>query len=178
MLLWRSFWNLLYQIVPTVLSKLVAFLVSSTLLVLLRCFNSNIGVPASINLDNDDDTYCQVETFLKPIVEKKTDLVKICLILSDVVCTVIIEILVIICWFGTYEIIVHNLPSQPGVSQLLECLIPLLLGVLSGAVAFSVQLLSLVLVEGSKSGISKRRAAQFFIACLGKDIENLRNISK
>ena len=110
MLLWRSFWNLLYQIVPTVLSKLFAFLVSSTLLVLLRCFNSNIGVPASINLDNDDDTYCQVETFLKPIVEKKTDLVKICLILADVVCTVIIEILVIICWFGrsSYTTFLHN----------------------------------------------------------------------
>jgi len=169
MLLWRSFWNLFYLLIPTVLSKVFAFLGSSILLVLVKCFNSNIGVPASINLDNDDDTYCKVETFLSETVWEKSEqkAMRLFWLLADVLITVIIEILVIICWFGTYEIIVYTLPSQPDVSKLQECIIPLILGVLFGGVAYAVQLLCLVLVEGRNSRPAKRRVVQFIIALFG-----------
>ena len=170
MLLWRSFWNLFYLLIPTVLSKVFAFLGSSILLVLVKCFNSNIGVPASINLDNNDDTYCKVETFLSETVWEKSEqkAMRLFWLLADVLITVIIEILVIICWFGTYEIIVYTLPSQPDVSKLQECIIPLILGALFGGVAYAVQLLCLVLVEGRNSRPAKRRVVQFIIALLGK----------
>ena len=166
MLLWRSFWNLLYLLIPTVLSKLIAFLVSTMLLCLVGCFNSNIGVPGSIELDNTND-YCVIYTYLSSTDRKKSPFVRFGLILADVLCSVIIEILVIVCWFGTYEIIVYTLPAQPSVSQLVECLIPIMLGVLSGAVAFLAQLVILVWVEGKRSGWVQRRAAHFVIACLG-----------
>jgi len=167
MLLWRSFWNLLYLFLPTILSKLLAFLGSAFLLCLARCFNSNIGVPGSIELDNRPD-YCVVYTLLSSLVEKKSLLMGYCLILADVFSTVTIEILVIFCWFGTYEIIVYTLPAQPSVSQLMECLIPIALGVLSGVVAFVAQMLILVWIEGKHSGWAQRRVAHFVIACIGE----------
>ena len=164
MMLWRSFWNLLYLLLPSVLSKLIAFLVSTLLLCLAGCFNSNIGVPASIELDSNTD-YCVIETFLSSV-DFKSPL----LILADVFITVTIEILVVVCWFGTYETIVYTLPAQPSVSQLLECVIPIVFGVLSGAVAFLAQLVILVWVEGNTGGWVQRRVAHFVIACLGKEV--------
>ena len=167
MLLWRSFWNLLYLLIPTELSKLYAFLVSTFLLCLAGSFNSNIGVPGSIEMDNIPD-YCVVTTFLSHVDKLKSPLVRSCLIVADVISTSIIEILVIVCWFGTYEYIVYTLPAQPSVSQLAECLIPLALGMVSGAVAVVAQLGLVVWVEGRQSSQVKRRVAHFLIALLGK----------
>ena len=62
----------------------------------------------------------------------------------------------------------YTFPAQPLVSQLVECLIPIALVVLSGAVAFVAQMLILVWIKGKHSGWVQRRLAHFVIDCLGE----------
>ena len=168
MVLWRSFWNLLYLVLPTVAKKLVAFLVSAIILCGLGSFNSNIGVPGSVSLDNTDD-YCIVSTYSRSHLKNQ------CYKVINIIISIIIEVLVIICWFGTYEVLVYTLPSQPEVSQLLECLLPIVFGVLSGGLAFIVQLCFIIMIEKRTIHSSNipRRLAHMIISSIGISIMEL-----
>ena len=164
MVLWRSFWNLLYLVLPTVTNKLVAFLVSALMLCGLGSFNSNIGVPGSVGLDNTED-YCIVSIFNG--LDPKNHVFKV----VNIIISIIIEVLVIVCWFGTYEVLVYTLPSQPEVSKLLECLLPIVFGIISGALAFLVQLCFIISIEKRKNSSNiPRRLAQVIISSIGISI--------
>jgi len=164
MLLWRSFWNLFLLCFTTERDLGLTFLGSSLFLMSVRCFNSVVGNPTSVALDNTKD-YCSISTLFSEIdvnTLKKWQLKLLPLI--DSVCTVTIEILNILLWYAVDEVLLMILPAYPQVSKLSQCLHPLAFGLLTGTLAFYGQMVIVCFVDGRTgeglrplSGISWRR---------------------
>ena len=130
----------------------------------VRCFNSVVGNPTSVALDNTKD-YCSISTLFSDVdvsTLKKWQLRLLPFI--DSVCTVTIEISNILLWYAVDEILLMILPAYPQVSKLSQCLQPLGLGLLSGTLAFYGQMVIVCFVDGLTgeglrplNGISWRR---------------------
>lgn len=131
-------------ILPGLVNKILAFLASALLLCLLGAFSSNIGSPASNCLDWPSEDYCVVSTYCQAGPGSRLRFRA-----TDLLATSTVELAVILCWFGTYELVV-DLVELPGLPVPVECSVCL------GNSQICRSTISLCLISFSNEGISSR----------------------
>ena len=148
MLLWRGFWNLLTLSFTTRLSFSVSLTGTSFVLMVLGCFNSVVGNPGSVALDNISE-YCIISTLFQSRDTNNLSKWKVRMFLMlDAICTIIVEILNILLWFAIDAFNDLVLPSPPEVSKVTQCSLAIALGLGFGLLACFVQVGLLSIVEG------------------------------
>jgi len=133
MLMWRSYYNLGYLILDDSIKILIAFAISTAILIIVGCYSTVIGVPVAQEADMGPE-YSILST------RNPGHRVGSLKSIADGCVSCAVEVLGIVCWFGTYEYIVLYLPGEDdGVSPLLVCVYPILCGVGTGVLALLVQ---------------------------------------
>ena len=143
----------------------------------LGCFNSVIGNPCSVALDNTSE-YCIVSTIFEVWDTASLSKWKVILLrMVDAISTLVVEVLNILLWYSVDEYNQMVLPTPPEVSELSQCLIAMALGLCFGLAAFLGQTGLLCLVEGRGGDLgadtsapwlaAKRRVSQWVISGVG-----------
>lgn len=133
MLMWRSYYNLGYLVLDDSMKILIAFGISTAILVICGCYSTVIGVPVAQEVDMGPEYSILSTRNPGSRVGSPKSILDGCV-------SAAVEVLGIICWFGTYEYIVLYLPGEEdGVSPLLVCVYPILCGVGTGVLALLVQ---------------------------------------
>ena len=177
MLLWRSFWNLFTLSFTNTMSYSLIFAGSTLILMVLGCFNSVLGNPSSVVLDNTSE-YCIISTLFSNWATNSLARWKVTMIrMVDAISTIVVEVLNILLWYSVdgYNQVV--LPSPPEVSRLTQCVIPMALGLGFGLAALYTQIILVSLVEGRRGDMGderggpwqdgKRRMAHWVISSIG-----------
>ena len=108
-------------------------------------FSSNIGSPASNCLDWPGEDYCVVSTYCQAGPGSRLRVRA-----TDLLATSTVELAVILCWFGTYELVV-DLVELPGLPVPVECTVCL------GNSQICRSTITFCLISFSDEGISNRK---------------------
>ena len=159
------------------MSNPLMFAGSYLILMVLGCFNSVLGNPSSVVLDNTSE-YCIISTLFSNWDTSSLARWKVTMIrMVDAISTIVVEVLNILLWYSVDGYNQMVLPSPPEVSRLTQCVIPMALGLGFGLAALYTQIILISLVEGRRGDMGderggpwqdgKRRMAHWVISSIG-----------